>query len=124
MDRQDAGEPQHLPSRLIAIAAVNGIREHAFHDCLINNCKENARGRTVVEHQLSVVEIAQNRFPLALTDVIEELAVCLHAMTVRGRDAGAIKSRRRKRKLIALTRHTGFPRSLHIQAVAFSPAAG
>src|SRR6266702_4092880 len=45
--RDHAGEADQLPARLVAIAAVDRVGEHALHDVLVQRGEENARGRPV-----------------------------------------------------------------------------
>src|SRR5215510_14308891 len=37
MQRDDSGKADHLPTRFIAVATVDGIGEHAFHNGLVHS---------------------------------------------------------------------------------------
>src|SRR5712691_377302 len=51
--RDHSGEADHLPARLVAVAAVDRVGEHALHDVLVHRREENARGRSVFERHLA-----------------------------------------------------------------------
>jgi hypothetical protein len=57
-------------------------------------------------------------------DLVEALAVSLHAERIGGGDAGAVELGGGERELVALARHALLPRALHVEAVALAPAAG
>src|SRR5262245_51758353 len=54
MYRDDAGKAHQLPARLVAVAAVDRVGEHAFHDVLIELAEERARGQPVRKGDLAV----------------------------------------------------------------------
>src|SRR5262249_61295201 len=110
-----------LLSGLLSIAAVYRVVEHALHPGLVDGSPEHPRRRPVVEIDLAGGQALQHLLALLLAEPIEGLAVALAAMGVGCLDAGAVELRRRERQLVALARHAGLPRSLHIQAVAPRP---
>src|SRR5437870_11744413 len=124
MHGDNSGEADDLPARLVPVAAVDRVGEHAFHDGLIHRGEENARGRSVFESNLAGLETQQKFLALALGDLGETLAVGLHTVRIGGRNAGAIQIGRGERQLIALARHAQPPRALHAAAFALAPPNG
>src|SRR6476659_11178977 len=53
MHRNRAGKADQPPARLVAIAAVDRVGEHALHHRLIKSVPEHARGQPIVEAQLA-----------------------------------------------------------------------
>src|SRR5713101_8570147 len=51
--RDHPGEADQLPARLVAVAAVDRVGEHALHDVLVQRGKKDARRRPVFESQLA-----------------------------------------------------------------------
>src|SRR2546427_1857434 len=121
MHGDHAGESAHLPARLVAVAAVDRVREHALHDVLVQRREENARGRPVFEHHLGGPQTQEKFLALALADLVEALAVGLDAERVGGGDAGAVQLGGGERELVALARHALLPRALHVEAGAPAP---
>src|SRR5216684_4556673 len=64
----DPGEADHLPTRLVAVAAVDRVREHALHDVLVHRREENARGRPVFERHLAGSQSQEELLALARSD--------------------------------------------------------
>src|SRR5260370_30399287 len=124
MHRDDAGEADHAPARLVAVAAVDRVGKHAFHHGLVDGAPEHARRQTVVEGDLRGGEAEQNLLALLLVHPVERLAVGLRAVRVGRRDAGAIELRGREGKLIALVSRALLPRPLHVDPLALAPGAG
>src|SRR5205823_13820306 len=56
MHGDNSGEADDLPARLVPVAAVDRVGEHAFHHGLIHRGEENARGRSVFESNLAGLE--------------------------------------------------------------------
>src|SRR5258706_5861026 len=115
------GEADHLPARLVAVAAVDRVREHALHDVLVDRREENARGRAVFERHLAGLQSEQEFLALAFADLVEALAVGLHAERIGRGDARAVKLGGSERELVTLARHALLPRALHVKAGAPSP---
>src|SRR5262245_49974233 len=124
MHGDNSGKADDLPARLVPVAAVDRVGEHAFHDGLIHRGEANAGGRPVFERNLAGLETQEEFSALPLGDLIEALAVGLGAKRVGSRNAGAVQLCRRERKLIALARHAQLPWALHVEALPFTPAAG
>src|SRR5262249_9805430 len=53
MQSDNSGKPDYLPTRLIAVAAIDRVGEHTFHDRLIHHAEKNPHGRSVFELHLS-----------------------------------------------------------------------
>src|SRR5207244_10723195 len=98
--RDHAGEADQLPARLVAVAAVDRVGEHALHDVLVQRGEENARGRPVFESDLAGPETQEKLLALALADLVEALAVGLAAERAGGGHARAVQPRRRARALM------------------------
>src|ERR1700738_5676702 len=43
IDRDGAGKAKKTPARLVAVASVDRVREHSFHDSLIDRAPKDAR---------------------------------------------------------------------------------
>src|SRR5262245_51150594 len=114
-------EADDLPARLVPVAPVDRVGEHAFHDGLIHGGEENPRGRSVFERNLAGLETEEKFLALTLSDLVKTLAVGFDAERIGGHNSGAIEIGRRKRKLIALARHAIPPRTLQVEALAFAP---
>src|SRR5450756_1728968 len=84
MHGDHSGEADQLPARLVPVAAVHRVREHAFHDVLIQRGKEHSRRRPVFESHLAGLEIKQKLLALALGDLVETLAEGLDAERIGG----------------------------------------
>src|SRR2546428_11414071 len=82
--RDHAGEADQLPARLVAIAAVDRVGEHALHAVLVQRGEENARGRPVFESDLAGPETQEKLLAPALGDLVEALAVGLDAQRIGG----------------------------------------
>src|SRR5438309_8836395 len=95
MHGDNSGEADDLPARLVPVAAVDRVGEHAFHDGLIHRGEENAGGRSVFECYLAGLKTQEKFLALALGDLIETLTVGLDAERIGGRNAGAIQLRGR-----------------------------
>ncbi len=121
--RERAGKADQAPAGLVAVAAVDRVGEHAFHDGLVERGPEHAHRQAVVELDLAGGKSDQHLLALRLVEPVEQLAVGLAAVRVGRRDAGAIELRRRERELIALARRAQLPRPLHIEALALAPGA-
>src|SRR5262249_3090200 len=124
MHRHRAGEADQLPAGLVAVAAVDRVREQALHHGLIDRAPEHPRRQPVVEADLAGREGEQHLLALLLAESVEALAVGLVAVRVGRLDAGAVELRRRQRQLVALARHAELPRPLQVEAVALAPGAG
>ena len=86
---------------------------------------QNTRtGSPLSKVTLPVGKSEQHLLTLLFVEPVEQLAVGLAAMRIGRCDAGAIKLRRRERQLVALARHSHFPRPLHIEPFALAPGAG
>src|SRR5215813_11944326 len=105
VNRDRAREAEHLPARLVAIAAVDRVGEHALHHGLVDRVPEGARRQAVIEGEFAGRERDEDRLALRLVEPVEGLGVSLDAMRVGRRDAGAVELRGRERQLIALVRH-------------------
>src|SRR3954466_8759085 len=123
MDSDRAGKADQLPARLVAISAIDRVGEHPLHHGLIEHGPKRSDRQTAFERDLRGREPDQNLLALLLGEPVECFAVGLAAMRVGGLEAGAIKLRRRQRQLIALTRHSEFPWSLHVEPVTLAPCA-
>src|SRR5258706_5115140 len=119
--RDHPGEADHLPAGLVSVAAVNRVREHALHDVLVHRREENARGRPVFERHLAGPQTLEKFLALALADLVEALAVSLHAERIGRGDAGAVQLGGGERELVALARHAPLPPALHVEAGRPSP---
>src|SRR5437763_10978052 len=64
MHRDRAGEADQLPAGLVAVAAMDRIGEHAFHDALIKRRPEHAHRQAVVEGDLRAREGDQHLLAL------------------------------------------------------------
>src|SRR5262245_36413009 len=53
MHSDRAGEADHAPAGLVAVATVNRVREHAFHHGLVDGAPERPRRQPVVEAELA-----------------------------------------------------------------------
>src|SRR5882762_4908569 len=104
-------ETDHLPARLVAVAAVDRVREHALHDVLVDRREENARGRPVFERHLAGLQAEQEFLALVLADLVEALAVSLDAERIGRGDARAVKLGGSERELVTLARHALLPRA-------------
>src|SRR5215471_14032348 len=124
VNRDRAREAEHLPARLVAVAAVDRVGEHAFHHGLVHGAPERPHRQAAVEGDLCAREADQHLLALLGVKMVERLAIGLAAVRIGRRDAGAIEVGRRKRQLVALVRHALPPRTLHVQAVALTPGAG
>src|SRR5262249_3752288 len=122
--RDRAGKADQPPARLVAVAAIDRVGEHALHHGLVDGGPERARRQPVVEGHLAGGQAHQHLLALLVVEAIERLAVGLAAMRVGCRDAGAVKLRGSERQLVALTRSAALPRPLQVEAVALAPAAG
>src|ERR1700688_838672 len=71
MHRDHAGKADHLPARLVAVAAVDRVREHAFHDVLVERREEDARRQPVVEGHLARLEGEEEFLALGGGDLVE-----------------------------------------------------
>src|ERR1700685_4036174 len=60
MHRDGAREAEHLPARLVAVAAVDRVGEHAFLHGLIKRAPEGAHRQAVVEGDLRGREAEQH----------------------------------------------------------------
>src|SRR5258706_454094 len=119
--RDPPGEADHLPARLVAVAAVDRVREHALHDVLVPRREENARGRPVFERDLAGPQTLEKFLALALADLVEALAVSLDAERIGRGDARAVELGGSERELVALARHALLPGALHVEAGAPPP---
>src|SRR5262249_18394554 len=82
-----AGEADHPPPRLVTVAAIHRVGEHAFHDGLIDDAPKRAGWRAIVEGQLARRQAEQHLLALRFGKPIERLVVGLAAMGVGCRDA-------------------------------------
>src|SRR5216684_8188487 len=80
MHRDDAGEAEHAPARLVAIAAVDRVGEHAFHHGLVHGAPERAHRQAAVEGDLGGREADQHLLALLRVEAVEGLAKRLAAM--------------------------------------------
>src|ERR1700722_1830079 len=124
IDLDDAREVDQFPARLVAVAAVERVGEHALHHGLIDRGPERPHRQPALEGELAGREPHQHLIPLLLIEPVEWLAIGLAAKRVGGRDAGAIELRGRERQLVALARHARVPRPLHVETIALAPGAG
>ena len=53
IDRDHAREADQFPARFVAVAAVDRVREHAFHHGLIDRGPENPCRQPAVESELA-----------------------------------------------------------------------
>src|SRR5689334_12288477 len=77
VDLDHAREADQLPARLVAVAAVDRVREHAFHDGLIERGPERAHLEAAVELDLVGGKPDQHLLALLLVEPVEGLAVGL-----------------------------------------------
>src|SRR5437763_13495857 len=80
VDRDCAGKADQSPARLVAVAAVDGIAEHPFHDGLIKRGPEYAGGKSVLEGELAGGKRDEHLLALGLAEQVEGLAVGFAAM--------------------------------------------
>src|SRR5580704_3890149 len=123
VDLDHAREADQLPAGLVAVAAIDRVREHALHHGLIDGGPERSHLQAGVELDLVGGKPDQHLLALFLVEPVEGLAIGLAAIGVGGLDAGAIELRGRERQLIALARRAEFPRPLHIETIALAPGA-
>src|SRR5215467_8534460 len=123
MHRDRAREAEHAPTRLVAVAPIDRVGEHALHHGLVQRAPERAGRQSAVEGELARRERDQHRLALRLVDTVEGLAIGLGAMRVGRRDPGAIELGERERKLVTLVRHALLPQTLHVEPVALAPRA-
>src|SRR5258708_21453952 len=121
MPRDHAGKTDQPPARLVAIAAIDRVGEHAFHHALIQRGPERANRQAIVESDLGRGEADEHLFPLPFIESVECLPIGLGAMGICRLDAGAIELRRRERQLVTLTRHARLPPPFHLDAAAPAP---
>src|SRR3954452_13246637 len=124
MDRDDAGEADDGPPRLVAVAAVDRVGIHAFDHGLIHRRPEQTRRQPVVKSDFAGGQADQHLLALRVLDAVEWFAENLAAMRVGRLDAGAIELRGRQRQLVALAWLAELPGPLHIQPLPFAPSAG
>src|SRR5215469_2148806 len=74
VDRDRAGKSEHAPARLVAVAAVDRVGEHAFHHGLVDRAPEGARRRAVLERDLAARQSEQHLLALCLVELVERLA--------------------------------------------------
>ena len=104
VDGDGAGKADHLPARLVAVAAIDRVGEHAFHHGLIEHGPEHAHRQAAGEADLAGREPDQHLLALRFVEPVEGLAIGLAAVGVGRRDAGAIELGGRQRQLVALAR--------------------
>src|SRR5215472_5429329 len=114
-----AGEAQHLPADLVAVAAIDRIGEEAGHGDPMQLRKEGAR-REILEFGLAFLHRLQRGDAVGGREAIEILAIGLARPGIGGGNAGGEELARRQRELIALLGfafHEG-PRTIHLCAAA------
>src|SRR4051812_9679151 len=80
--RDRAWKADQFPARLVTVAAVDRVREHAFHDGLVERAPEDAHRRPRFELDPGARERLQHFLALGFIECIERLAIRLAAMRV------------------------------------------
>src|ERR1700704_5316269 len=91
IDLDHAREVDQFPARLVAVAAIDRVREHALHHGLIDRGPEHPRRQPAVEGHLAGRQPDENLLALLLVETVERLAVGLAAEDVGRLDAGPIE---------------------------------
>src|SRR5262249_16646325 len=98
---RQAGEAEHDPGNLVAVAPVHRIGEEALHHHGVEANEKGARGETL-ELRGAVLHGGERGGALGWREAIELLAVGLAGPFIGGGDAGREILARRERELIAL----------------------
>src|SRR5262249_54881039 len=123
IDRRQAGEAEHLPPRLVAVAAIDRVAEEALHGDVEERVEE-AGGADAVELGLAVLDGLERLGALGAGEAIEILAIGLARPVVGGGDAGGEELSRRERKLVALLGLAFQERAAAVHLGAAAPGAG
>src|SRR3977135_3583906 len=71
MHRDRAGESDQSPARLVAVAAVDRVGEHALHHRLVHGGPEHARGEPGVEAQLAGGNCHEHRLGTLVSEPVD-----------------------------------------------------
>src|ERR1700688_43510 len=121
--RRQAGEAEHPPRRLVAVAAIDRIAEEAFHGQRQEAGEEGARIE-ILERGLALLHRRERLDAFVRIEPVKVAAVGLARPGVGGGNAGGDELGRRQRQLIALLGLAFEVRSGAIHFGAATPSAG
>src|ERR1700722_1066593 len=121
--RRQAGIADHAPGHLVAIAAIDGVGEEAFHRRLVERL-EKRLGVEVGELRLPLIHRLERGVAVGRREPVEILAVGLARPGVGRPDASGEEFARRQRQLVAVLRLALLEWAAAIEPRAVAPSAG